>query len=113
MAFVLVLLLLQWLLPQGRVWLLAAIAVLVVAMTAPSLLRPFAFVWLRFSELLGSVMSRIVLGLVHFLVVVPVGLAAQLVRGDPLRRKAFRRQEGSLFIERRHRYSADDLKHPY
>lgn len=113
MAFVLVLLLLQWFLPQGRSWLLAAIVVLVAAMAVPGLLRPFAWLWLKFSELLGSVMSRVVLGLVHFLVIVPVGLIAQVVRGDPLRRKAFRRQEGSLFIERRHRYEADDLKHPY
>lgn len=113
MAFVLVFLLLHWFLPQGRTFQLAAIVVLIITMASPRLLRPFAFVWLKFSELLGSVMSRLILAIIHFGVVVPVGLAAQLLRDDPMRRKAFKRHEGSLFIERRHRFTADDLKNPY
>ena len=113
MAFVLLFLLLHWFLPQGRTFPFVAIVVLVVTMASPRLLRPFAFAWLKFSELLGSVRSRLLLAAVHFGVVVPVGLIAQVLRDDPMRRKAFKRREGSLFIERRHRFTADDLKNPF
>ena len=52
----------------------AALVVLVVAMTVPLLFRPASVVWFGLSHLLGTVMSKVLLAAVFYLVVTPVGI---------------------------------------
>lgn len=113
MAFALIFLIVQWFVPDRRWPLITAMALLVVTMAAPALLRPAAVAWFGFAHLLGGVMSRLILTLIFLLIVVPIGLIVQRVRGDVLKLRAFKKAEGSLFVERNHTYSAEDLKHPY
>jgi len=56
-----------------------AIVALVVDMTFPQLYRPVAVLWLGLSHLLGTVVSKILLTLVFFGVVTPIGLARKLL----------------------------------
>ena len=58
-------------------------------------LRPQALVvpnrlWMRMAEAMGYVMTRVILGLVFFLIVTPIGLIRRLAGGDPLSRRAQR-----------------------
>jgi hypothetical protein len=52
---------------------------IILGVVAPKTLRYFHAVWIAFSLLIGSIMSRVILTLVFFLVVTPIGLLQRLV----------------------------------
>lgn len=69
------------------VWvtLIAVAAVLLLAAAvAPSLLKPVYRGWMRLGEALGWVNTRILLTLIFFLVVTPIGLVMRLFRRSPI-----------------------------
>ncbi len=98
---------------EQRVWLWLALACLVLNMACPSLFRWWAFLWLNVSLLLGGVVSRIVMTLEFFLLVLPVGLVRRLMGRDAMALKQWRRGSESVFVERDHVYVAGDLENPY
>ena len=75
------------------------IAFLVVAWLWPKALAPLNRVWTKLGLLIGRIVSPIVLALMFYLVVTPVGLLMRLTGKDPLR---LRREssEGSYWIVR-------------
>jgi len=98
----------------GKAWALQlGAAILVLAMLAPLTFRYPAVVWFGLSHVLGSVSSRIVLTLLFFLLVVPVGLWRRARGRDPLQLRAFRKHDRSLFLQRNQRFSRADLLHPF
>lgn len=69
------------------VWItLSAIAAVLVlgALVAPSLLRPVYRGWMKLGEVLAWVNTRIILTLVFFLVVTPIGLVMRLFGRSPM-----------------------------
>jgi hypothetical protein len=69
-----------------RPWSLAlALLFLGLALWAPGLLRPVNTLWLRFGDLLHSITSPLILGLMFYLVITPIGLLLRLAGKDPLR----------------------------
>ena len=94
-------------------WLWAAMAILVLDMICPIIFKPFAFLWFGLSRILGTVMSKIMLALVFFLVVFPMGLLRRILGKDSLRLHQFRKEKTSVFAERNHEYTAADLNKPY
>lgn len=95
------------------VWLYAAMAILVTDMIFPIIFKPFAFLWFGFSRILGTVMSKIMLALVFFIVVFPMGMIRRILGKDSLRLHQFRKEKTSVFAERNHEYTAADLDKPY
>jgi hypothetical protein len=64
-----------------RAWPWAVAAVLVAAaLGAPESLRRFHKVWMRLGHVLGAIQSRVLLAIVFFLVVTPLGLLRRLAR---------------------------------
>lgn len=94
-------------------YLLAAIILQVVNMAAPQVFKPVALVWLGFSELLGAVMSRILLSIVFFAVVTPIAVFRRLVGKDSLKLRAFKAGKDSVMVERNHTFVGRDLERPY
>jgi Saxitoxin biosynthesis operon protein SxtJ len=73
---------------EVRLWaLLAASGVLAVALAAPRLLHALNLVWLRFGMLLDHIVTPIVMGLLFFLVLMPLGLLMRVTGKDPMRLK--------------------------
>jgi hypothetical protein len=71
----------QWVL----VTLLSIAAMLLLgAAVAPSLLRPVYRGWMRLGEMLAFVNTRIILTLIFFLVVTPIGLLMRLFGRSPI-----------------------------
>lgn len=69
----------------ARAWALAAAAVfLVVALARPRLLAPLNRLWFRFGLLLHTIVNPVIMGLVYFTTVVPIGLIMRLGGKDPL-----------------------------
>jgi hypothetical protein len=109
-----VLLLLIGYLRLRREWLLlGALALQILTMTVPRIFRHVAVIWLGFSHLLGTVMSKILLAAVFFLVVTPVGIARKLLGKDGLRLRAFKAGDESVMLPRNHTFSGSDIEKPY
>jgi hypothetical protein len=69
-----------------RLWSLAVAGVfLAIALAAPALLGPLNRLWTRFGLLLHKIVSPIVLGIMFFLVVTPIGLVMRALGKDLLR----------------------------
>lgn len=70
-------------------WLLGGLALTLgaLAVLSPDGLRPVHRVWMRGADLLAWVNTRLVLGLVYFLVMTPIGLLMRLAGRDPLDRR--------------------------
>lgn len=98
---------------HGRLALLIGIILLVVTMTTPSLFKPFAKLWFGLSHVLGGVVSKILLSLLFFAMIVPVGLARKAFGKDAMRLKDWKKDSSSVFRDRDHLFIRADLEKPY
>lgn len=62
-----------------------ALGFLGISLVAPALLGPLNRLWLKFGTLLHSITSPIILGIMFFLVILPIGLIMRLLGKDFLR----------------------------
>ena len=70
-----------------RPWaLVVAVILLVPAVTVPLLLAPVHRVWMRLGETLGRVNTSILLGVVFYLVITPLGVIRTLLGKNTMRR---------------------------
>jgi hypothetical protein len=112
LAMVLICLLLAHL--DGRPqWLPTAIGLLLLCMVWPVVFRPVARVWLGLSHMLGAVVSRIILSVLFYGLVTPVGLLRRMSGADSMQRGRWKADRDSTFITRNHLYRAKDLDRPY
>ena len=72
---------------------------LAVSLMRPSLLGPLNRIWLKFGALLHSITSPIILGVMFYLVITPMGLFMRLIGKDLLRLK-FDPKSPSYWIKR-------------
>ncbi len=96
-----------------RYFIILAVVLLVFSMTVTAILRPVAIIWLGFSTILGLIVSKILLMLIFFLVITPLGILKRMCGSEPLQLKKWKRDASSVFTERNHMYKADDIRHPY
>ena len=69
----------------------AGAAVLFVAAAIPPAAKFFHKWWMTLASVLGYVNSRILLGIIYYIVMTPIGLVARIAGHDPLYRRAARR----------------------
>lgn len=79
-------------------WLIAGVAVGLVAVAAPGLLTPLNKAWMKLGELMGKVVSPLVLGVIFFVLITPIALITRLFGRDELRLK--RTNGHSYWIDR-------------
>lgn len=68
-------------------WLIAGMVVGLVAVIAPTALTPFNNAWMKLGELMGKVVSPLVLGVIFFVLITPIALLTRLFGRDELRLK--------------------------
>jgi hypothetical protein len=112
MAMVL-LLLLVFLKTRRNGWMYAAIVANVVNMIVPQIFAPIAVIWFGFSHVLGTVMSKVLLSILFFGLVTPIGLLRRLLGKDSLKLRAFKASEESAMVVRNHLFIAKDIEKPY
>ena len=112
LAVVLVLLIIEYINRSNWI-IIAAIAVLVLAMTSPKVFSPLAKIWFGFSHFLGLIVSKLILSSVFFFIVTPVGLARRALGADSMKGKIWKKGEVSVLIKRNHRYIKEDIEKPY
>ena len=60
---------------------------IIIGLVLPIFLKPVYIVWMRFASILGWINTRIILFILFYLVVTPLGLLMRLLRMDLLERK--------------------------
>jgi len=58
-----------------------------VALTSANLLKPFYYSWMKVGDILGWLNTRIILGIIFFLIFTPISLIFSLVGRDAMTRK--------------------------
>lgn len=89
------------------------IVVLLVVMTKPVLVKPFAVFWFGLSEFMGTIMSKIFLSLMFFFIVTPIGLLRRMLGKDSLKLRTFKKDAGTAYRVCDKLVTAGDLEHPY
>lgn len=107
------LLLLCFLFVHKTIFLYLAIGALLLGMIWPAAMKPFAWAWFGLAQVLGEFTSSILLSVVWFVLVLPVGLFRRLLGKDALHLREWRKSDTSAFITRDHEYVRADLEKPY
>ena len=63
------------------------------------LLGPLNLIWIKFGEILGRIIAPIVMALIYFIILTPIGLFLRLIRKDILNLKFSK--ENSYWIKRK------------
>ena len=90
-----------------------AIPVLLMNMIFPRFYYPFAVFWFSLSNLMGTIVSKVLLSVVFLGVVLPIALFRRLLGKDTLLLKKFKRGNESVMKTRKHTYVAADLEKPF
>jgi len=98
---------------NGNIRLSVVIVVLLVTMLSPKLFTPFTWLWFRFGDGLNFVIGRLLLVLVFFLVVTPVGLLRGMLGTDTMRLRQFKKSTDSVFSVCKKEYEISHLKKQY
>lgn len=106
-------LLLVGIIGDDRTFLFAALSLLIVNMIRPTLFKPIARIWIGLSFMLGTVMSKILLTIIFFLIVTPVGIVRKWLGADAMQLKKWNKDKTSVFMVRQKIYQHSDLENPY
>lgn len=90
-----------------------SIVLLLITMAWPKAFRPLAGLWFGLSHVLSQVVSRIILTILFFLVVTPIGLIRRWSGADALQLKKWKKDSGSVFVVRKGPVQGKDLMEPY
>jgi hypothetical protein len=90
-----------------------AMLFLVITMVWPRAFQPLAGLWFGLAHLLGTVMSNVILTLLFFILVTPIGLIRRAFGADSLQLKQWKEGEDSVFAVRADLVQKKDLQAPY
>jgi len=82
----------MYLIPGGMV-------IMAVGFITPKLLTPIYFFWMALSVVLGYISTRVILFLLYYLIILPIGLLFKMMKKDLLDTK-FEQEAISYWIER-------------
>ena len=73
---------------EMKVWsLLVSLIFLILGLINSTILTPLNKVWFKFGILLGKIVSPIIMGIIFFLVVTPIGILMKILKKDLLNLK--------------------------
>ena len=81
-----------------RIWsFILSLVILIITIIRPNLFTFFNRLWIKFGILLGKIISPIVMGLVFFIVVTPIGILIRIFKKDIM---GLKRGASSYWINR-------------
>jgi len=90
-----------------------ATGILLINMIWPKFFRPLAILWIALSYFLGTIVSKVLLSIIFFVIVTPVGLTRRILGIDSLQLKKWKKSRSSVFKKRNHIYRPDDINKPF
>ncbi|MCB0620689.1 MAG: hypothetical protein KDC43_15845 [Saprospiraceae bacterium] len=95
----------------GKDWMLyVALAVGLLGLLVAPVGKAIHWLWMQFTRILGWVNSRLILSVIFYLVLLPIGWLFRFFQKDPLSLKSRRE---TYFTDRNHTYTAEDLSKPW
>ena len=96
-----------------RYWFIIAVAILLITLAFPFILKPLTYCWFGLSKLLGWITSRIILITLFYTLVTTTGLIRRLMGKDTLQLNAFKKNKKTAFTDRHHHFTAQDLTYTF
>jgi len=90
-----------------------AMLILLIDMIQPAVFKPLAKLWFGLSHVLGTVMSKLLLSVVFFVVLTPMGLLRKFTGKDPMQVKCWKCGQESVFRTREHTFDSKDVEQPF
>jgi polyferredoxin len=90
-----------------------SIALLLITMVWPRAFTPLAALWFGLAHLLSSVVSRVILSILFFVIVTPIGVIRRWLGADALQLKKWKQGKDSVFTVREGTIQEKDLTQPY
>ncbi len=94
-------------LKSNEVFIYISFGCIVTGVFIKPLARWIAFAWLKFGDMLGFVVSKVILGALFYFLLFPISLFYRLFKKDPLQIK---HSGQSTWIERNHSYTGKDME---
>jgi len=107
---VVVFLLIIWLISGQIIVAHVAVAVGFMALLSEQIAKGIDFAWSKVLFAFGWINSRVLLGLIFFVILTPLAFFYRLVKGDTLNLKS---GKSSYYTDRNHTYTAKDLENPW
>lgn len=82
------------------------------ALLLPASLKTLYIFWMKFGHVLGFINTRIILGIMYYLIFVPIGMMMKLMGKDPMARK-FDEHIDSYRVVRSHDRDSKHMERPY
>ena len=89
------------------------IILVILNMTVPAVFKPFAKIWFGLSARLGAISSVIILTILYYGIIAPVGIARRYRGKDPLQLRRWKTGVDSVFTKRDHTITKENLEKPY
>jgi len=84
-----------------QIWaLVISVVFFIASFLAPQILKPMNKIWFRVGIMMGSVVSPIIMAVVFFIVILPIGLLMRILQKDFLNRK-IDKKANSYWINRK------------
>ncbi len=112
MAMVLIFLILS-LLTDDLLFIYIAVGLLVINMVVPNIYKALAVFWFGLSQIIGTVVSKVLLTIIFFLLVTPVGIIRNILGLDSLDLKKWKDSKDSVFKTRNKTFKIEDIVKPY
>ena len=90
-----------------------SIIMLFLDLVFPTIFYPVALIWFNLSEILGIFFSKIILGIIFFIIVVPVGIFRKFFAEDNLLLNKFNKDNSSVLKTRNYTYQSKDFDKPF
>ena len=90
-----------------KIFLLFALLLVVIGVASPYVSKKISWLWLKFSEAIGYVISKVMLSIIFFLFLVPLAFINRIFRKDVL---GLKKKETSYYSNRDHLYKSKDLE---
>lgn len=82
-----------------------------VAILLPNALNPVYMVWMRFGQVLGWINTRIILGVLFYVIFTPVAIILKLLGKDPMQRKIVQEKQSYRVIS--NNQSKEHMERPF
>lgn len=94
---------------KKSVWLYAAIVIALLGVFFPVFASAVHYFWMKLAKVIGFVMSRILLSVIFYLILLPIALLSKLFSGKSRRRLA----SDSYFKDRNFTYTPESLENTW
>lgn len=92
---------------------LPTLLVTLLVMIKPTIFQAFACIWLGFSTVMGTFMSKVILSIIFLVVVTPIALIRASSGADAMQKKKWRQETGSVFRVRDKTLGPRDLENMF